>query len=62
MNSSKVIENVQWDLLFQPDQWYVTPSVVQEHWQSLLVSFLACFLCFLFFLVGQQIVRERWLN
>jgi hypothetical protein len=63
MNSTnKVIKEVNWDLLFQPDQWYITPSVVQEHWQSLLISFLVVFISFIIFLVGQKIVNNHLSN
>lgn len=42
---------VDWSLLFQPSEWYITPTVIKENATSLLVSIsfsVACALIFLF--------------
>eukprot|EP01080_Neovahlkampfia_damariscottae_P004217 gene4217-7554_t len=52
--ATKAVADVNWNLLFQIDQWYINQEVLTQHWQSLLISFGVVFICFIIFIIGQK--------
>jgi tryptophan-rich sensory protein len=44
------VNNVNWNYLFEPSQWYITIEKLEQNYLSLIVSFLACFVAYAIFL------------
>lgn len=53
--------DVSWEYLFQPSEWYVTPSVLAENYLSFAAAFGAVFLAALIFLFARnQGIKSDW--
>src|SRR5579872_1381175 len=59
--TEKVVEQVNWELLFQPSEWHIRPDVVMENYQTLLISFGLVLVTFLLFLFARSRgVNDDW--
>lgn len=59
--STQQVEGINWALLLDPSQWYITPALIQENYLSLLASFGAVFVAFIIFMFSRsQGINSKW--